>query len=521
MNSFAAAMACQIMGAFVQRQAAGEDCCGLFWPDAELTTEYPAMHLRGWDAVDACLRDPDHPWLAPGNLHLLHSAAYRDGDVGEFWGHWNTYSLLRRPEGVRWGYLRFTVRFACREGAWRILTLNCLELMMLEPWSTEPCSGRIPAVPRPDELSAEDFLALRDLAGRFAQNGPLHAKELFARRDDAALEIPGLYPIAAQGWHEVMTSLETWETWERENGMYIYQMSVNAPVFEREDQNTVRGTALSMVYEVVGPAFGRRQEPYGLRRSFACLEFRFVREKDWRILSLRMIPLLRVKEEEYRFDPAHRQLMTERENRVYAPEATGIRSPEDCFEIESLMPLWTEGVKRPDLFSFAETCMDTRTVDPSMHFSFDYIGYPAVEQRCRELICKFADKNPELWSYPQFHSANTPVIEIAPDGKRATASWFDFGWGNIGVAMFYNADQKERKYFPGIGKYYHSLIKEDGRWKIYRFFWRPLMGSLPAWEFHTDRVGGWSAHHGTALWPRPFEPYRAEITEGETNCEQN
>lgn len=521
MNSFAAAMASQIMGAFVQRQAAGESCRDLFWPDAELTTEYPALRLRGWTAVETCLQDPNHPWLAHGNLHLLHSAAYRDSGAGELCGHWNTYSLLHRPNGVCWGYLRFTVRFTCRNGAWKISALHCLELMMLEPWEKLPCGGHLPIIPRPDELLPEDFLNLRNLAGRFVQNGPLRAKKLFAHRDDVELEIPGLYLVAARGQWSVMAALDAWEAKERENGMYIYQMSVNAPVFERENTDIVRGTALSMVHAVAGPAFGRKQEPYGLRRSFACLEFRFVREESWRILSVRMIPLICLEEEEYRFDPAHRQLMTERENRVYAPESIGACSPEDCFEIESLMPFWTEGVKRPDLFSFAETCMDTRTVDPSMHFSFDYIGYPAVYNRCRELICSFADKNPELWSYPQFHSANTPVIEVAPDGKRATASWFDFGWGNIGIAMFYDAGQKERKYFPGVGKYYHSLIKEDGRWKIYRFFWRPLMGSLPAWKFHTDRVGGWSAHHGTALWPLPFEPYTPAATEGAICDEQD
>ena len=359
----------------------------------------------------------------------------------------------------------------------------------------------------PDALPAELFLELRNLAGRFVQNGPLRAKELFAREGDISIEIPGIFPVSAHGRTEVETALERWEAKERENGMYIYHMTATSPVFERLGSDRIRGTLLSMIHSIAGPAFGVAQEPYDLQRAFGGLEFCFVREERWRVQSVRLVPVIALEHEQYRFDPAHRQLMTERENRVYAPRPEETCRAEDCFEIESLMPLWTEGVKRPDLFSFAQTCMDTRSVDPSMHFSFDYIGYSAVEQRCRELICKFADKNPDLWNYPQFHSANTPVIEVSPDGTKATASWFDFGWGNIGVAVFYDPAQTERSYFPGMGKYYHSLIKEDGRWKIYRFFWRPLMGSLPAWGFHTDQAGGWSQYNNGALWPRPFEPF--------------
>ncbi len=58
----------------------------------------------------------------------------------------------------------------------------------------------------------------------------------------------------------------------------------------------------------------------------------------------------------------------------------------------------------------------------------------------------------------------SPIIDVAPDGKRAWGRWYGFGA---------NAFEVEGGIAPGWmdGVYENEYIKEDGVWKFLKFYW--------------------------------------------------
>lgn len=130
--------------------------------------------------------------------------------------------------------------------------------------------------------------------------------------------------------------------------------------------------------------------------------------------------------------------------------------------------------------------------------------------------------------YTTFRTINTPLIEVAGDGKTAKAFWYTIGWDaeiqeDKGQSTWWNE------------KYGVDFVKEDGEWKIWHFHvysdWRFPMGEdlaqytveqekksgeayvrTPSEElapYYKDKVFGedYSSTRKNSLTPRPPVPY--------------
>lgn len=525
-DSCAAAAAANLMGRLVQLESLGllgDQGMSLFSDAESIAVCVPELgvDVHGPAEVAAFLRERG-AWRGRGKVHLLHSAAYRMEDETHLRGHWNTYSFCLQQEGaagqfhsVRFSYLRFCVDFRKERNGWRILRLDCRRLLSVDPWDYTPEleSAVLDCPDRPSGIclcdgtpcpNGEDYVALRNLTGMFCHNGPLKAKRYFAKQDPC-LDIPTVIP-PAQGYDAVCAALDEWERLERENGLYLTVQMGTSPVFKMIGADSACGSVLALCIDTKGRLFGYDCSPYPTVFRLAMLCFDYTREADgWKIRSVTQKLLANMDPVEQRISSGKRIVMMEQENRICVREYCKEGTATDVFAVESILPEWTERLKRSDLPDFKSMYMDNGQRDLAIVLSRGYFGAEAVAEHCETLINSFVKKYPTMKKYPQFHTGNTPVIEISADGKHAVAAWFDFGWGNIGAGVLYDDTVKERNYFPGVGKYYHSFIKENGEWKMYRLGWYPLMGDFTPWSYRVGETGGWASMETDAPWPLPLQ----------------
>lgn len=514
------------MGRLVQLESMGllgEQGMSLFSAAEDVSVCVPELgaDIRGQEAVAEFL-SRSGAWRGRGKVHLLHSAAYRSEDETHLRGHWNTYSFCLQQEddagrfhSVRFSYLRFCVDFRREPEGWRILRLDCRRVLSVDPWDYTP-EPESAVLDRPDDLSGiclcggapcpdgENYVALRNLTGLFCHNGPLKAKRYMAK-EGTYLDIPTVIP-AARGYDAVCAALDEWERLERENGLYLTVQMGTSPVFEMTGGDSARSSVLTLCIDTKGRLFGYDHSPYPTVFRLALLCFEYAREADgWKIRSVTQRLLANLDPVEQAINSGKRIVMMEQENRVCVRETCRTGAAADVFAVESILPEWTERLKRSDLPDFKTMYMDNGRRDLAILLSRGFFGAEAVAEHCETLINSFIKKYPTMKKYPQFHTGNTPVIEISEDGDHAVAAWFDFGWGNIGAGVLYDDGVRERNYFPGVGKYYHSYIKENGQWKMYRLGWYPLMGDFTPWSYRIGETGGWASMDTDAPWPLPLQ----------------
>ena len=494
------------------------------------------VDCKGWESCRQALLELNRRCY--GQVELTHSSAYRQCEDGTVMGHWNTYTYQLYQDGgghhILYSYWRITARFVCVEGEWKLRELSKLMLLHVNPWEYDPADepGLLDSpetgfyIPQ-GEVDAQDYVELRNLAGTVAHNGVYRCRNEFALEGDVELYLPDVMDKPAVGRSQVMAQLDRLEQMEVENlNMYLNFTTMCTPVIvARGDWG--EATFLGNVINVRGPAMGYQEKPYRMQYRLAVIHMTYRREGGvWKIASLRSTLLCKINDVPYmnfHHDgsdgyPGRVEWMSKTPNRNLAPRWEGRKDcAQDIFEIESILPQWTERLKRRDLPDFPDLFMKNSQHDLVIQLSRSFYGYDTVCKHCNTLINGMLEGHETMWHNPQFHTGCSPVIQISNDGLSAQAWFIDKCWGNIGAAVFYDKDVKERKYYLGMGTYCHKFVKENGKWRLWHFGWTPTFGWSEqdpyryTYDYTYGETGGWSqwaAQGGEKPWPLPFEPFR-------------
>lgn len=505
-------------------------------PETALYIPDEGIDCTGWEACRRALLDLNR--RSYGYLHLTHTGAYKQCDDGSVMGHWNTYTYQMYTDEtgshIRYSYWRITARFLCVDGQWKMRTLSELKLLHVDPWDYDPADepglldapGAVISAPE-GCASPQDYVELRNLAGHMTQDGIFNCRDLFALDADLCLYLPDVMDAPASGRAAVMEAIDRLERLEAANlNLYPSFTAVCTPVITASG-DAAHASYLAFVVNFRGPAFGYPKAPYRCQYRLAAVYIDYIRENGvWKVTSYRSellsklndMPFMNIHHDGSDGYPNRVEYMSRIPNRNLSPRWEGCpASAEDIFEIESILPEWTERLKRRDLPDFPDLFMTNRQHDLVIQLSRGYFGSKAVHEHAYRVINGMLEGHETMWHNPQFHTGCAPVIELSHDGLSAQAWFVDKCWGNIGAAVFYDADVIDRQYFPGMGTYCHKLVKEDGRWRLWRFGWSPTFGWSDGdpyrytYNYRYKETGGWSewaAKGGDRQWPLPFEDFR-------------
>lgn len=505
-------------------------------PETSLYIPDEGIDCRGWENCRQALLNLNA--YSYGHVDLTHSNGYRQCDDGSVMGHWNTYTYKMYSDEaghhILYSYWRITARFVCTDGQWKLRELSKLLLMHVDPWDYDPLNepglldfpeARL-VIPE-GCVEPQDYVELRNLAGHITQDGIFNCRNLFALTEDLHLYLPDIMDAPAHGRANVLAALDLIEQAEIQNlNLYPSFTTVCTPVITVSG-NTAHASYLGNVINFRGPAFGYTEAPYRIQYRLAAVYIDYIRENGaWKISSYQTkllckindMPFMNIHHDGSDGYPGRIEYMSRIPNRNLSPRWAGRPDcAQDIFEIESLLPEWTERLKRNDLPDYPDKYMVNRQHDLVIQLSRSHYGYEYVCKHCHTLINGMLEGHETMWHNPQFHTGCSPVIELSNDGLSAQAWFVDKCWGNIGAAVFYDENVIDRRYYPGMGTYCHKFVKEDGKWRLWYFGWTPTFGWADGdphrytYSFQYGQTGGWSewaAKGGDRQWPLPFEDFR-------------
>lgn len=501
-------------------------------PETSLYIPDEQIECRGWkNCRNALIRLGKANY---GYIDMTHSSAWKQCSDSSIIGHWNTYTYqFQRDQGktyILYSYWRITAKFINTDNTWKMRSLSKIKLLHVDPWDYDPCVepgllDRCETIPMlslsvPDP---QDFVEIRNLAGHFAHDGLIHSRHLFALDAPLFLDMPDLMAYPVYGREQVMNFIDQMERKENiNNSMYIQYMTLCTPVINIY-QNSAQAAFFGHIINIQGPGWGIVQPPYQLIHRLAYITMNFIRENHvWKITGIKntllarinTLPFMNMHHDGSDGVPGRIEYMSRIPNRNFAPSWSGRKNTaEDIFQIESILPQWTERLKRSDLPDFPDMYMTNHKHDLAIELSSSYYGYDIVKKHCNHLINEMYEGHETMWNNPQFHTGSSPVIEISSNGLSAKAWYIDKSWGNIGASVFYNADVIHRQYYPGFGTYCHELVKENGQWRLWHFGWTPTIGWMASdpyrytYNYTYGQTGGWSVRNQGRPWPLPFENF--------------
>lgn len=457
-----------------------------------------------------------------GTAHLLHSAAYKtDGlPAGEAEANWNTYSYKVASRGtaggaqtIKYQFVRFTIGFKQAEDkTWKIKSIYALPLMTLAPWGcANPDlpgamqSGGPNLIFKQDpfrSIDPDDFVKIRNLAGFFTHYAPAHATEYFSTEEDVCVD---LLNKTACGYAAVKKLFDDWKQADAQMGYLNRKLTVtNTVITYGETENKAVLSGIGHVFD--SEVLDKEKPAFATVRRVVAVYMTFARECGaWKIVTVRLVPVVSI-DREINMSPRMLEPMPSRVPDYFPtidPNHPGMDAG-DVFEVESILPEWTERLKRGDLETFPDKYMVNEHEEIAFSMRKAFVGYEAVMERCHDLIHGQIKGKTDLLRFPQFHSGCTPVI--TSDGKYAQGIWTDICWGNIGALIFYEDHQKSREYLPGVGQYTHSFVKSKNGWRIYHLADRSeYVAPMIDWPYNIDEVGGWTVAQKPSQWPLPFD----------------
>ncbi len=502
------------------------DAVSVYMPDE-------GIDCKGWkDCVEALCRFAEKSYKT---IDLTHSAAWKECEDGALMGHWNTYTyqLYSDDTGMHmlYSYWRITVTFVFVSNDWKMRSFSRLKLLHVSPWdydsNDEPAvwdnDQRINCIYPESDVLPQDYVELRNLAGHISHDGLAECGKLFAVDHNIYIDLPDILEEPVYGRTKVMETFDMIARKEHQNlEMYPQFITMCTPVIYTHGEEAV-GDFVGNLVNFRGPAYGYKDVPYRMQYRLAKIHFDYVQEHGvWKILGVKITELCKINDLDYyniNHDgldnmPGMVEYMGRNPNRNFAPRWKGCKNcAEDIFEIESLLPQWTERLKRNDLSDFPDLFMVNKQHAPVIQLTNSYVGYEAVMSHCRKMINGIYEGHESMWNNPQFHTGCSPVIELSYDGNSAKAWFVDKCWGNIGKAAEYDG-VIDREYLPGFGTYCHELIKENGKWRLWHFGWTPMVGGWTAenpkkyvYKYRYGETGGWSVNNHGKAWPLPFETF--------------
>lgn len=457
--------------------------------------------------------------LLSGNFHLLHSNAYKIHDKATIIGHWNTYSFFKNDKEpyskkIRFGYLRFLVKFHKKDNNWKITELECDELMTFEPEAC--CLHQLSLEGKKDLterlsgfIDPENYILLRNLVGSFVQNGPGEASNYFSENNFSCFHIPEICIDKIDNYNDLCRWFKLIAQKEKTQQLYHYLMTATTPIIVMDDERHSHGIYLSQIL-----TFDRNEDGKTFfELNIGVLYFKFIKTENigWRISSIQEDLLIGGPLQEFSI-PVHRPMaMLNDQKWPLAPKLLYKLTDSDIchiFKTESFLPQWTERLKRGETADFIEDYM--KNDEEEIFFcmaSGQTCGYEKAKSNQVESHKKFGQGTMTL-RFPQFHTGNAPVASVSEDGKYIDISWMEWGWGNIGYGIIFREEECNRTYTPMIGQYHHKFVNDNGIWKQYYFGWTPLLQGLPSWSYNTQKVRGWASKPYKDPWPLPFEPMK-------------
>lgn len=512
-----------IMGGLVNEIAFGNlknNFYNFFWKGNDTKVKINHHCAVGEEEIWNLMQMLDGKGLLHGNYHLLHSNAYKEGENNdEATGHWNTYSYFIERKGeypnkksVAFGYLRFTVTLKKINKKWKIHKFVCDELMTFQPF--DHISWEFQSNTRnwdlelavPGEIDGENYILLRNLLGSFIQNGPGQAHTCFSKESFEKFFLPCVCFKKIESAKVLREWFLSVEEKEKNENLYHFLMTATSPVLKLKDECHAKGICLSQILTFEKDGQGNTFVKFHLGR----MRLHFIREKDdgWKITMLDLETLFCASAKKFIVSNTRPMAMRNNEKWPQAPVLTNRLNSDDVqaiFEVESYLPQWTERLKRGDTETFIEHYMynSRENVSFSMASGATH-GYEKAREQQLESHRKF-NTGTMVFRFPQFHTGNAPAAAISANKDYIDISWMEWGWGNIGYGIVFDEKETQRTYTPMIGQYYHKFVKDGEQWKLYAFGWKPLLQGLPAWNYDTEKVRGWSAKEYHYPWPLPFE----------------
>lgn len=475
------------------------------------------LDIKGFDNISGILKLPEYADYFKGMFHMLHSNACEER--GErLYGHWNAHSfILVKPDesgvcqGARFGYFRFEAIFIRTDDGCKIESLDVRALVLFKKW---PCtSGSKMRFLQSDlvqdtgftgaHLDADTYIQLRNLMGRFVQEGPEQAVKLFSEVEFSSFYNPFLDGKAVTDYGDFKDLLEKISREEKKSRVYAFHMMAAAPIFKMANESSADGIFMAQMLDFIREPDERYKVGFWIGR----IAVHYIKREVWQFTDFKVEPVICLGIEDFTINPERPMAMRDEINWRKAPEISPytLGHADDLFAAESVLPQWTERLKRGDTRDFVELYMKNSCEEVSMGMSGPRsYGYENVLEHSGKPD-KVLETGTREKRFPQFHIGASPVAEMYDQGKYAKISWLDYGWGNVGYGVIYREDETQRMYRPMIGQYYHAFVKDDGQWKMYEFGWKPLIQWLPLWTYDTEAVDGWASEGHGEPWPLPFE----------------
>ncbi len=443
-------------------------------------------------------------------------------------GTWDTYGYLTQQDDTfATGYstqffsTRVDGKFLSFDGEWKLIELVWYIYSSMEPWLYDPMqdearSKSLDEAPIPPAFQGRndpsDYYAIQRLQARFTHDRRKCAIDMFADCDDVRFRMENLFDGVCQGRDAIAQQLAALDELEAKNeGMYLSIPMLGGPVIEiNEAGDEAWGSWMVMTYDVKGPAF-LQQPPYNIIRRIGRLQQRFVKEQGkWKFLTFSLD--IYMSQSPIPYDPQtarFARMMLPDNNWQYSfGELGGTDShPDDVAEVEALLPVWLNYMRRGDQLSYIQkhmlnsekeiyfrSTMGGREAPPVIgwdSWSKKFVG-PAFVYYHRQGYC---------------HSVTTPIVEISADGKHATALWIDHNWSPYYNLKPGHVETGHIPLFVFISHYLHHFIKEDGEWKHYCLIWDPLI-NLPDWYEQVWDSMGWAGTETDYQYPALWQPYR-------------
>ena len=453
----------------------------LFTEDAELVFPDLKLNIHGdsyknyWQKVcEERQKKQVAAFFIPCNIYLEKRQKF-------YYGEWDTYSFRSEKEGcIQYFLTHVQAHFVKQSDQWKIIYFCWNEVLELCPWKLEyankiTCSGNLEEILSEDEeLTADDYLKIRNLQGHFTHQGMNCKENWFAKRDDVRLNLPTVFDCSVKGYEAVAEQLHLLKAKMLKNDKnYVFLPLVGAPVITGNSKNA-NGRWLGLVFEVQAQAYGVKNPPYAVKMYAGVFKQRFVKiENEWKFQEFNHEILFETYITDYEPEKMMRHRMREKiweDTWMEGPEMKNGNCPEDVGDIEVMLAQWTGRIRSGNSLDFVKQYMMNSKEQISMLVAGSTqkrtTGYAEIEKRFGPRERTGRREN------PAYHTLSTPVIEFSEDGNYASAAWTDLAIADFSGAFDFPLSPV--CYHMTVNKYYHEFVRDiDGRWKLYAFGWEP------------------------------------------------
>lgn len=495
-----------VMGLFVQYIYLGQydRCAELFAHNNDCRLHMPdeKRNLTGCQNINQYFYEQQRAWemkKIPREIYILNTPAFSaDNEKGR--GMWLAFTFKYLPENkasvsVEPSFYRFDCDFVIEDDMVKISTMKWYRLMNWTDWkcSIKPAVFSVENVYNAPVtlMNAQDFVEIENIVSRFTHTYMKETKILFSENACSELLLSEHMSGKACGYDEIVRAAEKLTCMD-EDELLCCVPYTTAPVININNERA-RAQWLTMSFDLVS----NTDKKAAAVRRIGIVDGVFIKENGkWKILKYNYNVRESFQPSALKFTQCYKH---------WRPAAERFSKPaaaEDIFEIQSIMPQWTERLKIGRLQEFVPRYMSENKEELFFWLGDDekriIHGYDGVMEDCRRMDDTYHNSP---YKTPIIHSAMTPLIEISDDGTMAYAQWMD--------QCCTDTSQITGNYtmpFPAMVsgcKYQHIFRKEHGHWRLLKFMWNAWFSME---DIYADPASwsGWVALEDED-WPMPLE----------------